>query len=141
MPAVRPNRSGRRTTRTISGWPNPDFGGTEYLLSGVLSEGSKRGMSYNHMAELLSWKPAQRFGLPNKGDIAPGYDADIALVDPHETFACTPPIQNPAKGIRRSRVTELSGRVKSTFLRGALIYNNGDIVGPARGQYLHRPIR
>jgi len=48
--------------------------------------GSKRGMSYNHMAELLSWKPAQRFGLPSKGDIAPGYDADIAIVDPHESF-------------------------------------------------------
>ena len=62
------------------------FGGTEYLLSGVVSEGSKRGMSYNHMAELLSWKPAQRFGLKNKGDIAPGYDADIVLVDPHESF-------------------------------------------------------
>ena len=62
------------------------FGGTEYLLSGVISEGSKRGMSYNHMAELLSWKPAQRFGLLNKGDIAPGYDADIVLVDPHESF-------------------------------------------------------
>ncbi len=44
------------------------FGGTEYLLSGVVSEGSKRGMSYNHMAEMLSWKPAQRFGLKNKGD-------------------------------------------------------------------------
>ncbi|MFZ0239390.1 MAG: hypothetical protein WAL37_18845, partial [Xanthobacteraceae bacterium] len=36
------------------------FGGTEYLLSGVLSEGSRRGMSYNRMAELLSWNPAQR---------------------------------------------------------------------------------
>ena len=52
----------------------------------MLSEGSKRGMSYNHMAELLSWKPAQRFGLGRKGDIAPGYDADIALVDPIESF-------------------------------------------------------
>jgi allantoinase len=62
------------------------FGGTEYLLSGVVSEGSKRGMSYNHMAELLSWKPAQRFGLLNKGDIARGFDADIVLVDPHDSF-------------------------------------------------------
>jgi allantoinase len=48
------------------------FGGTEYLLSGVFSEGSKRGMSYNHMAELLCWNPAQRFGLLEKGDIAVG---------------------------------------------------------------------
>ena len=62
------------------------FGGTEYLLSGVISEGSKRGLSYNRMAELLSWTPSRRFGLLNKGDIAPGYDADIVLVDPHESF-------------------------------------------------------
>ena len=45
------------------------FGGTEYLLSGVMSEGSKRGLSYNRMAELLSWTPSRRFGLLNKGDI------------------------------------------------------------------------
>lgn len=62
------------------------FGGTEYLLSGVYSEGSKRGMSLNQMAELLSWNPAQRFGLPHEGDIAPGYDADLVLLDPQQTF-------------------------------------------------------
>jgi hypothetical protein len=28
--------------------------------------------------------------------------------------------------------------VKSTFLRGALIYDNGNIVGPAQGKYLPR---
>jgi allantoinase len=33
---------------------------------------------------------------------------------------------------------ELSGRVKSTFLRGALVYDSGSIVGPARGKYLRK---
>jgi allantoinase len=33
---------------------------------------------------------------------------------------------------------ELSGRVKSTFLRGDLVYDGGAIVGPARGRYLRR---
>jgi allantoinase len=33
---------------------------------------------------------------------------------------------------------ELNGRVKSTFLRGALIYDNGNVVGPAQGKYLRR---
>jgi allantoinase len=36
---------------------------------------------------------------------------------------------------------ELTGRVKSTFLRGALVYDKGDIVGPARGRYLRRPLK
>jgi len=115
------------------------FGGTEYLLSGVLSEGSRRGMSYNHMAELLSWNPAQRFGLLNKGDIAPGYDADLVLVDPDATFVVRAAQSESHQGYTPFEGIELSGRVKSTFLRGLLIYDDGKILGPARGQYLQRP--
>jgi allantoinase len=117
------------------------FGGTEYLLSGVLSEGSKRGMSYNHMAELLAWNPARRFGLLNKGDIAPGFDADIALVDPHESFVVRAAESQSKQGYTPFEGQELTGRVKSTFLRGALVYDKGEIVGPARGQYLRRPLK
>src|SRR5512140_895259 len=62
------------------------FGGTEYLLPALVSEGSKRGLSYNHMARLTSWNPARRFGLNSKGDIAEGLDADLALVDPRESW-------------------------------------------------------
>ncbi len=116
------------------------FGGTEYLLSGVLSEGSKRGMSYNHMAELLSWKPAQRFGLLNKGDLAPGFDADIALVDPQESYVVRAAESESKQGYSPFEGQELTGRVKSTFLRGTLIYHAGKIIGPARGQYLRRPL-
>jgi allantoinase len=115
------------------------FGGTEYLLSGVLSEGRRRGMSYNRMAELLSWNPAKRFGLLSKGDIAPGYDADIVLVDPHSTFVVQAAESESHQGYSPFEGIELSGRVKNTFLRGALIYADGNIVGPPRGEYLRRP--
>jgi len=115
------------------------FGGTEYLLSGVLSEGAKRGMSYNRMAELLSWNPAQRFGLRHKGDIAPSYDADIVLVDPHESFVVRAAESESDQGYSPFEGQELTGRVKSTFLRGELVYDKGNVVGPARGRYLRRP--
>jgi allantoinase len=115
------------------------FGGTEYLLSGVLSEGSKRGMSYNHMAELLSWNPAQRFGLLAKGDIAPSYDADIVLVDPSARFVVRAADSESHQGYTPFEGMELTGRVTSTFLRGSLIYGDGNVRGPARGEYLHRP--
>jgi allantoinase len=115
------------------------FGGTEYLLSGVLSEGSKHGLSLNRMAELLSWQPAQRFGLLGKGDIAPGYDADIALVDPQETFVVRAAESESKQGYSPFEGLELTGRVKSTFLRGGLIYHDGKTIGPARGRYLRRP--
>jgi allantoinase len=116
------------------------FGGTEYLLSGVLSEGSKRGMSYNRMAELLSWNPAQRFGLLGKGDIAPGYDADIAIVDPHASFVVRAAESQSHQGYTPFEGVELRGKVKSTILRGDLIYDGANIVGPARGEYLRRPL-
>ncbi len=117
------------------------FGGTEHLLSGVLSEGAKRGMSYNHMAELLCWNPAQRFGLLGKGDIAPGYDADLVLVDPNETFTVRAADSESEQGYTPFEGMELTGRVKTTFLRGHRVYDHGRTVGPARGQYLKRPYR
>jgi allantoinase len=117
------------------------FGGTEYLLSGVLSEGSKRGMSYNHMAELLCWNPAQRYGLKSKGDVAPGYDADLVLVDPQESFVVRAAESESKQGYTPFEGMELSGRVKTTFLRGKVIYDGGKVVGPARGEYLRRPAK
>ena len=115
------------------------FGGTEYLLSGLHSEGTKRGMSLNHIAQLVSWNPAERYGLANKGDIAPGYDADIVLFDPDESFVVRAAESESAQGYTPFEGMELSGRVKSTYLRGQLVYDNGNVVGSAAGQYLSRP--
>ncbi len=115
------------------------FGGTEYLLSGVLSEGTKRGLAVNRVAQLLSWNPAQRYGLLNKGDIAPGFDADLVLVDPRETFVVRAADSPSQQGYTPFEGQELTGRVKRTLLRGKLIYDNGTVVGPPTGQYLRRP--
>lgn len=115
------------------------FGGTEYLLSGIFSEGSKRGMAYNQMAELLCWNPAQRYGLLDKGDIAPGYDADIVLFDPDKSFVVGPESSFSGQGYSPMDGMELTGQVTSTFVRGNLVYQNGEMVGKPVGQYLKRP--
>ncbi len=115
------------------------FGGTEYMLSGLISEGSKRGMSYNHMAELVCWNPAKRYGLRSKGDVAIGYDADLVLVDPHETYTVRAADSESVQGYTPFEGMELKGKVKTTFLRGNLIYDNNGVVGEAIGQYLARP--
>lgn len=115
------------------------FGGTEYLLSGVFSEGGKRGLSYPRMAELLCWNPAQRFGLLEKGDIAIGYDADLVLLDPNESFVVQAENSESQQGYSPFEGLELTGRVKRTFLRGNLIYDQGEIIGSPSGRYLKRP--
>jgi len=115
------------------------FGGTELLLSGLYTEGSKRGLPLNRMAELLSWNPAQRFGLPHKGDIAPGYDADIVLMDPDASFVVDSEGSPSTQGYSVFEGHTFSGPVRSTFLRGALIYDGGEVIGEPCGRYLHRP--
>jgi allantoinase len=115
------------------------FGGTEYLLPALVSEGMKRGMGFNHMARVTSWNPAQRFGLNRKGDIAPGFDADLALVDPAQTWTIRAADSPSTQGYTPFEGLELSARVTATFLRGMKIHENGEVLGRPRGRYLHRP--
>ncbi|HRH85324.1 MAG TPA: dihydroorotase family protein [Rubrivivax sp.] len=115
------------------------FGGTEYLLPALVSEGTKRGMSYNHMARVTSWNPAQRFGLNRKGDIAEGFDADIALVDPARNWVIAAKDSPSTQGYTPFEGLQMSARVDTTFLRGMKVYEDGQIVGKPRGEYLHRP--
>ncbi|MGH8764754.1 MAG: dihydroorotase [Burkholderiales bacterium] len=115
------------------------FGGTEYLLPALVTEGSKRGMSYNHMAQLTSYNPARRFGLNSKGDIAVGLDADLALVDPRDSWTIRAKDSESTQGYTPFEGIELSAKVKATFLRGNLVCENGNVLGKPRGKYLSRP--
>ena len=115
------------------------FGGTEYLLPALVSEGSKRGLSCNRIAALTSLNPARRFGLNSKGDIAEGLDADLALVDPKESWTVRAKDSESTQGYTPFEGLELGARVKATLLRGRLVCENGNIVGKPTGRYLHRP--
>jgi allantoinase len=115
------------------------FGGTEYLLPALVSEGTKRGLPLNKVAALTSANPAQRFGLNAKGDIAPGFDADLALVDPKHTWTIRAKDSESTQGYTPFEGIEVSAKVKATFLRGSLICENGNVVGKPRGRYMHRP--
>ena len=83
--------------------------------------------------------PAQRFGLLNKGDIAVGYDADLVLLDPNEYFTVRAAESESGQGYTPFEGIDLTGKVKTTFLRGEPTFDKGAVVGPARGQYLKRP--
>jgi len=57
--------------------------GIETLLSVVYSAGVARGLiSVERMVDLLATTPARLFGLPTKGAIEVGRDADLVLFDP-----------------------------------------------------------
>ena len=88
---------------------------------------------------MLCRNPAQRYGLLHKGDVAVGYDADLVLLDPDESFIVRAAESESAQGYTPFEGLELQGRVRTTFLRGAPVYENGASRGEARGIYQRRP--
>jgi allantoinase len=116
------------------------FGGTEYLLAGLVSEGHRRrGLPLHRIAELLSFNPARRYGLLTKGDIAVGLDADLALLDPDRHVTVRAADSPSGQGYTPFEGQELTGQVTATFLRGELAWEDGKVVGAPRGRYQHRP--
>jgi allantoinase len=66
-------------------------------------------------------------------------EADLALVDPRESWTIRAGESESAQGYTPFEGIEPSARVKATFLRGALGCENGKVLGPLRGRYRHRP--
>ncbi|HEV7145575.1 MAG TPA: dihydroorotase family protein [Pedococcus sp.] len=114
------------------------FGGTEYLLPGMVSEGRKRGLSYNRIAELVSKNPAERFGLTRKGDLAVGLDADFCLVDDEVQYVVHAEDSFSTQEYTPFEGFELTAKVTDTFLRGEAVLADGQIVGEPRGAFVRR---
>jgi dihydropyrimidinase len=75
------------TEKAVPAPPFPEISngspGVETLLSVVFSEGVARGrLSLERLVEVLAATPARLFGLPTKGAIDVGRDADLVLWDP-----------------------------------------------------------
>ena len=57
----------------------------------MLTEGLRRGLPLERVAELCAANPARAYGLhPRKGAIQVGADADLAIVDLETTRSVTP---------------------------------------------------
>jgi allantoinase len=115
------------------------FGGTEFILPGMVSEAQKRGIPFHRVAELVSWNAAQRYGLRSKGTIEIGYDADVALIDTQETWTVRAEDSESAQGYTPLEGHELTGKVKHVVLRGSQIVDGGVVTGDPQGEYLFRP--
>jgi allantoinase len=116
------------------------FGGAEYLLAGMVSEGSRRGVSYGRIAELTATNPAARYGLgATKGSLEVGKDADIALVDPTVTWTVRAEDSESTQEYTPFEGQSLTARVTDTFVRGHRVMADGVVSGDPVGRYLSRP--
>ena len=117
------------------------FGGTEYLLPGLVTAAARRGLPLGRIAALTAGAPARRFGLHTKGAIAEGYDADIALVDPRASWTVRAEDSQSAQEYTPFEGFEMTARVTDTFVRGQRVLADGKVSGSPTGEYLRRPTR
>ena len=93
------------------------------------------------LIEWMSSAPARLVGLRRKGALGPGNDADLVVWDPDETWVVDAAALEHRHPLTPYDGLELRGRVRSTWLRGRKIYDDGAVIGPPVGRLLHREER
>ena len=103
------------------------------------TEAGKRGFSLNDIARWMAEAPAKLAGCDTrKGRIAAGYDADFVVFEPESGFVVSVDRLHYRHPISPYLGEKLRGVVKATYLRGKLVFSNGEFPGEAIGQELQR---
>jgi dihydroorotase len=85
------------------------------------------------VALTCSHRPAQRFGLASKGRIAPGFDADLVVIDLGGQELATRTHFYTKAGYQPFRPEQLSGTARYTLLRGRIVADSGVVRDPPLG--------
>lgn len=100
----------------------------------------ERGFSPSFVVAKLAANPAQIFGMPEKGTLGPGTDADIVVFDPEATEPIDPENNESMSDFSVYEGREV-GSVEKTFVRGELLADNGTVIGEAgHGNFIEREI-
>jgi allantoinase len=114
--------------------------GLETLLPAFYTAAVRdHGFAPEFLARMIAENPARHFGLyPRKGVLAPGADADIAVLRLGE---CEFAAGRMASAIKWSPYAgmKMAGEVAATYLRGRKVYENRELLAPAgTGRVLRR---
>lgn len=103
-----------------------------------LIDAALRGeIELSDVARMSATAPALRYGLaPRKGDLRPGGDADIVVVDPEGSWTVTDDQVLSKAGWSPYSGTAFRGAIRSTWLRGEQIAEDGRPHDARTGQFL-----
>ena len=127
-------------------WGKDDFtkipngcAGVENLYPYMLAAANSGRISFNRAVELCSANPAKIFGCDTKGSLTVGKDADIVLYDRDKDFTISVSNMHSDYDHTIWEGRKLHGYPVQTYVRGRLVYDNGEFTGePGYGQFIKR---
>ncbi len=131
----------KRATKEKPIWQaSQGFPGTATILPVLLDHGYRRGrLSLPRIAELLCTAPAAIFGLPQKGRIQIGADADLTIADLNRERVVRAGELGSYSDYSLYDGWSLRGWPVLTLVRGVTVMRDGVIAGPpGHGRYLPR---
>lgn len=127
--------TGQPFTQVSNGAP-----GVETLLAITYGFGVATGrISVERLVDLLATTPARLFGMPTKGAIDLGRDADLVLFDPHGTRTIRQAALHHTSDFTPYEGIEVAGAVRQVLSRGRVIVRGGEWLGArGHGRYVAR---
>ncbi len=104
----------------------------------IWTEASRRGHDLTDVVRWMAEGPARLAGLPRKGAIRPGADADLVVMDPDATWTVDAATLHHRHPVTPHDGRALRGVVRATYLRGHPIARDGAVDGPPTGRLLER---
>ncbi len=106
--------------------------GVQERMGMLWAQGVMKGrISRQKFVELTATAPARNVGLEKKGQLTPGFDADIVLYDPSYQGTFTAADSLAGLDYIAYEGFPMAGRPDKVFLRGRLIAEKGRYVAPA----------
>ncbi|MFB6160295.1 MAG: dihydroorotase family protein [Haloferacaceae archaeon] len=133
-----------RSYKEVDDWWEAPFGANsiQYSLP-VFHEVAveRRGYSLPFLVRTMCTNPARTFGMPEKGTLEPGTDADLVVLDPDggSPVDAADNASNATFSIYDG--FDVSAAVRDTFVRGQRVVADGELVGePGDGRFLERDL-
>lgn len=109
-------------------------------FSAMLTLAARTDLPLTRIAALMSENAGRIFGLQNKGKLAPGYDADLVIIDPKAEWTVGKPAYKcgwtPYEGMT------FTGQILQVWLRGEKVVENGETLSasPSGQPLAYKPI-